>query len=167
MASIGEILRSTRESKGKTLEDVSRATKIKIEVLQKLEADDYRGIGAPTYVKGFIKLYGDYLGLDGKSLGEAYLESQGGLRRQGLRLETQATLMAERQKELQLPLGAVVALVGGLTLLLLIWWGVRTWELHRVSPPKPRRLPHVNVEPFYQPKTRIVAETLEPTGPGR
>ncbi|MCX7886385.1 MAG: helix-turn-helix domain-containing protein [Verrucomicrobiae bacterium] len=167
MPSIGETLRTTRLSKGRTLEDVSRVTKIKVEILERLEADDYRAVGAPTYVKGFIRLYGDYLGLDGRALGEAYLESQGGLRRQGLRLETQATLMAERQRELRLPLGAVVAVVGGITLLWLIWWGVHTWETRRLAPAKVQSLPHVNVEPLYRPRLQIGAELLEPHSQGR
>ncbi|MBM3860759.1 MAG: hypothetical protein FJ395_14060 [Verrucomicrobia bacterium] len=167
MASIGEILRSARQNKKAALEDASRATKIKVDILEKLEADDYKGLGAPMYVKGFIKLYADHLGLNGRTIAEAYLESQGGLQRQGLRLETQATLMAERQNELRLPLGAVIAVVGGVSVLLLVWWGVRTWESHRMTPSKPVVLPHVNVEPVYRPKARIVAETLEPVTSAR
>jgi len=161
MQSIGETLRTARHEKKVTLEDVSRVTKIKIEVLEKLEADDFKSVGAAMYVKSFLKLYGDHLGLDGKALSEAFLESQGGLRRQGLRLETEATLMAERQNELHLPLGAVVAVVGGVSLLLLVWWGVRTWQTHRAAPPKTVVLPRANFDPIYQPKTKPVAETLE------
>jgi cytoskeletal protein RodZ len=161
MASIGETLRTARHNKKVTLEDASRATKIKIEVLEKLEADDFKSLGAAMYVKSFIKLYGDYLGLDGKAISETFLESQGGLRRQGLRLETQATLMAERQNELHLPLGAVVATVGGISVLLLVWWGVHTWQARRAAPPKAHTIPHANIEPIYQPKTKPVAETLE------
>ncbi len=162
MPTIGEILRTARHNKQATLEDASRATKIKVEILERLESDEFTGLGAPMYVKGFLKLYADYLGLDSRVIADTYLQSQGGLRRQGLRLETQATLMAERQNELRLPLGAVIAVVGGLSLLLLVWWGIRTWENHRAdSPPKPVTLPHVNVEPIYQPKTKPLAETLE------
>ena len=104
MASIGETLRGARHNMKASLEDASRTTKIKVEVLEKMEADDLRALGAPIYVKGFLKLYAEYLGLDGKLIAETYLTSQGGLRRQGLRLETQATLMEERQNELRLPI---------------------------------------------------------------
>jgi len=161
MQSIGEILRAARHNKKASLEDASRVTKIKVEILEKLEADDFKSVGAAMYVKSFLKIYGDYLGLDGKAISDAYLQSQGGLRRQGLRLETEATLMAERQNELRLPAGAVVGVVGGASLLLLVWWGVRTWQEHRAAPPKNVVLPRANFDPIYQPKTQPVAETLE------
>lgn len=161
MSSIGETLRTARHEKKATLEDISRATKIKVDVLEKLESDDFKPLGAAMYVKSFIKLYGDHLGLDGKAISETFLQNQGGLRRQGLRLETQATLMAERQNELHLPLGAVVAVVGSVTFLLLVWWGVHTWQTRRTAPPKTVVLPHANFDPIYQPKTKPVAETLE------
>jgi cytoskeletal protein RodZ len=162
MASIGETLRGARHNMKASLEDASRATKIKVEVLEKLEADDFRPLGAPMYVKGFLKLYAEYLGLDGRLIAETYLTSQGGLRRQGLRLETQATLMEERQNELRLPIGAVMAAVAGISLLLLVWWGVRQWQAHRAAPPKVVALPRVNIDPIYQIKTMPVAQTLEP-----
>jgi len=162
MASIGETLRGARHNMKASLEDASRTTKIKVEVLEKMEADDLRALGAPMYVKGFLKLYAEYLGLDGKLIAETYLTSQGGLRRQGLRLETQATLMEERQNELRLPIGAVAAVVGGVSLLLLAWWSVRQWQARRVEPPKAVSLPHANLDPMYQPKTKPVAQTLEP-----
>jgi len=161
MSSIGETLRTARHDRKSSLEDVSRATKIKIVVLEKLEADDFKTLGAPMYVRSFLKLYADHLGLDSKAIADAYLEGQGGLRRQGLRLETQATLMAERQNELHLPLGVVAAVVGSVTFLLLVWWGVHTWQTRRAVPPKPVALPHANFDPLYQPKTKPVAETLE------
>jgi cytoskeletal protein RodZ len=164
MQSIGETLRAARTNKKESLEDVSRATKIKIEVLAKLEADDFKPLGAAMYVKSFLKLYGDHLGLDGKAISETYLQNQGGLHRQGLRLETQATLMAERQNELHLPLGAVAAAVGGITLLLLAWYGYHAWQSRRAAPPtrpKPVVLPHAAFDPLYQPKTKPTAELLD------
>ena len=162
MSSIGETLRTARHDQKVTLEDVSRATKIKIVVLEKLEADDFKTLGAPMYVKSFLKLYGDHLGLDGKAISETYLQNHGGLHRQGLRLETQATLMAERQNELHLPLGAVVAVVGSATFLLLVWWGIHTWQTHRAAPPpKPAVLPQAAFDPLYQPKTKPSADLLD------
>jgi len=83
MDSIGETLREARHNKKASLEDASRATKIKFEILEQLEADEFDRIAAPAYTKGFLKLYSEYLGLDSQSITEAYLRSQGGLRRRG------------------------------------------------------------------------------------
>ena len=171
METIGQALRTARELKRATLEDASRNTKIKVEILQRLEGDDFTGLGAPMYVKGYLKLYAEYLGLDSKLIGDTYLQSQGGLRRQGLRLETEAALMAERQNQMRLPVGAIIGVAGVLSAALLAWWGIRQWRLHResrpqtatVAAPTPKApvLPRAGFDPIYQPKKQPVAETLE------
>ena len=81
MESIGETLREARHRKQVTLEDVSRITKIKVEILEQLEADEFDRLVSPTYTKGFLKLYAEHLGLDGQALVSHYVKSQGGLQR--------------------------------------------------------------------------------------
>jgi cytoskeletal protein RodZ len=171
MPSIGETLREARQHKKVTVEDVSRATKIKVEILNRLEADNFTGLGGPMYVKSFLKLYADYLGLDSKLIGDTYLESQGGLRRHGLRLETEAVLMAERQSDLRLPLGVIVGVASAVSLLLLSWWGMQHWRAARSTSKGPVAvaskivaLPRAGFDPIYQPKTKPVAEILDSTG---
>ena len=166
MDSIGETLRAARHTKQVTLEDVSRATKIKIDKLEKLEADDFAGLAAPMYTKGFLKIYADYLGIDSASLVAAYLKSQGGLRRQGLQLETEATLRARRSVELQLPIGTVVRIVAGLSVIAVVGFaGYQVWQ-HRpaltLPAHKPAALPVADLEAYYQPKSRPAPAVLEP-----
>ncbi len=78
MESIGENLREARHNKKVSLEDASRATRIKIDILEQLESDEFDRLAAPTYTKGFLRLYAEYLGLDSQSSVDAYLKSQGG-----------------------------------------------------------------------------------------
>src|SRR5260370_3949503 len=115
MESIGETLREARHQKRASLEDASRATRIKMEILEQLEADEFDRLAAPTYTKGFLKLYAEYLGLDSQWVVETYLRSQGGLRRQGLHMETEKTIRARKPSELHLPLRSVGLAVAGLT----------------------------------------------------
>ncbi len=115
MESIGEILREARHHKRASLEDASRATRIKMEILEQLEADEFDRLAAPAYTKGFLKLYSEYLGLDSQAMVDAYLRSQGGLRRQGLHVETEKTVRARKPPELKLPLRSVGMVVAGLT----------------------------------------------------
>ena len=112
LESIGETLREARHNKRASLEDASRATKIKFEILEQLEADEFDRLAAPAYTKGFLKLYAEYLGLESQAIVEAYLHSQGGLRRQGLHVETEKAIRARKPRELQLPLGRVALVVG-------------------------------------------------------
>lgn len=63
MRTVGQILKEEREKKFYTLEEIEKATKIRLELLQALENDDYKKLPPPTFVQGFIKNYGKFLGL--------------------------------------------------------------------------------------------------------
>lgn len=64
MATVGQILREARESKLLKLEDIEKHTKIRKELLESLESDDYSKLPPATFVQGFIKNYSKYLGLE-------------------------------------------------------------------------------------------------------
>ncbi len=68
MRTVGEVLRQTREAKFYTLDEIEKATKIRKELLQALEEDDWEKLPPPTFVQGFIKNYGKFLGLDQNKL---------------------------------------------------------------------------------------------------
>jgi len=63
-STLGELLRTSRETKGRTLEDANRDTKIAVSVLESLEHDDFDSVGNDIYLKGFIRNYAEYLGVD-------------------------------------------------------------------------------------------------------
>ena len=165
MESIGETLRAARHNKKVSLGDVSRITKIKLDILEKLETDDFAGLAAPMYTKSFLKMYADFLGLDSAALVAAYLKSQGGLRRQGLQLETEATLRSRRSLELQLPIGLVIRGVTVLSLLAVLGVGGYQLWTHRqawlLSAHKPAPLPVADFEAYYQPTTKPAPAVLE------
>jgi len=162
MPSIGEQLRAARHAKKASLEDAARATKIKLETLERLEADEFKQLAAPMYIRGFIKNYAAWLGLDGNAMAEAYIRSQGGLRRQGIQLETEATIRERRAQELHLPIVPLVAVVAGLTLVVAVGYGIRTWWTARKHQPAPAHtLPHADVDEFYKPKKPIAADLLD------
>lgn len=68
MSTVGQILKEARESKFYTIEQVEKATKIRVELLQALESDNYHKLPPPTFVQGFIKNYSKFLGLDTEKL---------------------------------------------------------------------------------------------------
>ncbi len=61
---VGEILLSSRERAGLTLEYVSQETKVPRKMLEYLETDNFEAIPAKVYVKGFLRSYANILGLD-------------------------------------------------------------------------------------------------------
>lgn len=64
MDSIGQQLKAARERKGVTASQAAAATHMKVQHVEALEHDDYSRMTVPTYAKGFLKLYAEYLGLD-------------------------------------------------------------------------------------------------------
>ncbi|MEO8538984.1 MAG: helix-turn-helix transcriptional regulator [bacterium] len=68
MAGIGEALRSTRERRGLSIEEVARDTRISPRFLEALEAEQFDELPAPVYVRGFIRSYASYLKLEPQPL---------------------------------------------------------------------------------------------------
>lgn len=61
--SIGAQVRKIRLQKGISLEEAHKNTKIHLDVLKSIEEDNYININ-PVYLKGFLKIYCQYLGID-------------------------------------------------------------------------------------------------------
>jgi cytoskeleton protein RodZ len=64
MKTVGKQLQEARQAKNWTPELAARETKIKVERLRDLEADDYSHFTSPTYARGFVRTYARALGLD-------------------------------------------------------------------------------------------------------
>jgi len=64
MEKLGEWLRTAREAKGLSLEDVERATRIRVRALAALERGDYEALtGGEPQVRGFLRRYAAFLDL--------------------------------------------------------------------------------------------------------
>lgn len=72
MDEFGHILREARENKGLTLTDVQGKTRINARFLAALEQGDYDKLPTPVHVRGFLRNYARFLGLDPQPLVERY-----------------------------------------------------------------------------------------------
>lgn len=64
MRTVGKILKDARQEKLLSLEEVEKQTKIRKELLEALEADNYHKLPPLIFIQGFIKNYGKFLNLD-------------------------------------------------------------------------------------------------------
>jgi cytoskeleton protein RodZ len=64
MESIGDYLKRERELRNITLEEVANATKINIGILRTIEEGQTERFPAEVFVRGFIRCYAQYIGLD-------------------------------------------------------------------------------------------------------
>jgi hypothetical protein len=61
---IGNSLREARERQGLAYPEIELATKIRAKYIRALEEEDFRAIPGDAYIRGFLRTYADYLGLD-------------------------------------------------------------------------------------------------------
>ncbi|MCB8987702.1 MAG: DUF4115 domain-containing protein [Ardenticatenaceae bacterium] len=79
MDELGHILREARETKGFTLEDVQEEIRINAKYLKSLEDGDYSALPTPVHVRGFLRNYARFLGLDPQPLLDRYESNLGRL----------------------------------------------------------------------------------------
>lgn len=58
---LGAYLRWKRKEKGKSLDDVVKETRLRVEILRALEEGEIHSLPAPVYARGMVKLYLEYL----------------------------------------------------------------------------------------------------------
>ena len=64
MTTIGQKLKEAREERRLTLDKVFEATRIRVQYLQALEADDHSLMPSPVQARGYLRNYAEYLELD-------------------------------------------------------------------------------------------------------
>ncbi len=121
MPALGEEFRSAREARGLTLSDVAEQIHIRSVYLNAIENEDWTSIGAPVYVRGFIRTYARFLGLDAEGAVQRFNESAPAERPTPAPAPTMAM-----ERESTGP--SIVAIVAGLVALVLVsfagyeWW---------------------------------------------
>lgn len=68
MKDIGQKLRDARMAAGMSLQDIADYTRIRVSYLEAMEEGQFEKLPGPVYVKGFIKQYAQFVGLDGSEL---------------------------------------------------------------------------------------------------
>jgi len=77
MAELGEEFRAARVARALSLSDVSEQIHIRSVYLEGIENGDWSSIGAPVYVRGFLRTYARFLGLDPEAAVAAYAARSG------------------------------------------------------------------------------------------
>jgi hypothetical protein len=125
---IGSSLREARLRQGIDFPALEQATKIRAKYLRALEDERFELLPAHTYVKGFLRSYADYLGLDGELYVDEYNsryvigeeEMPVGARRSPSRVPA-----ARRRRQEQREAGAVLLALGAIgvvTALVIVAW---------------------------------------------
>jgi len=74
MGTLGSYLSSAREAKGIDLHDAAQQTRISINYLRAMEKEDFAKLPGEVFLKGFMKSYARFLGLDETEVMKRYQE---------------------------------------------------------------------------------------------
>ena len=155
-SSLGNLLRAQREERGLTLEQAEEATRIRRRYLEALEAEHFAELPGEVYVRGFLRLYAEYLGLNPDEVLSRY---------RPLSRPTRADLVSPPR--LDHARGSIGGRLLALTLLALIALGGIYLYQQQVGPeavPTPTPVPVVAAQPTPVPTaTATVTPQPEPT----
>lgn len=69
---IGATLKDARRRVGMDVKEAEDRTKIRARYIRALEAEEWEVLPGPAYIRGFLRTYGQILGLDGEMLADEY-----------------------------------------------------------------------------------------------
>jgi cytoskeletal protein RodZ len=122
MFEIGNSLREARLRQGLDFPEVEQATKIRGKYLRALEDEQFDILPGQTYVKGFLRTYAEYLGLDGQLYVDEYNSRYiPGDEETPLRAQDRSTVGRNPRVESSVVLVALAA-IGVLTALVFVAW---------------------------------------------
>ena len=82
---VGTILREARLAKRLSLADAEKGTSIRSRYLEALERDEYDKTPGEVFMKGMIRNYGNFLGLNGPELVQLYKASAAGVAKEAVK----------------------------------------------------------------------------------
>ena len=95
MIEFGKTLREAREAKGLTIAQLAEITRMPSSRITALETENFSGIPAAIYGRGFVRLYCDAVGLDSKPLAAEFTEIYSGNRDLEIKERAPAAPVAE------------------------------------------------------------------------
>lgn len=119
---IGAALRDARRRYGMEVREVEERTKIRARYIRALENEDWEALPAPAYVRGFLRTYGQMLGLDGEMLADEFRRRTGDGGSPGGGSPSEPVLSESRRGDSRDPsrLPLVLGVLGGIVALLLL-----------------------------------------------
>ncbi len=116
--SVGQFLKKERELRQITLQEVADGTKISIRRLRSIEADQLDDLPAEVFVRGFIRSYAEYIGIDPE---DAILRLEEDLPQEELEMKNVRRLSASDTQKARSPVILAVAVVAAIVILAGIW----------------------------------------------
>jgi cytoskeletal protein RodZ len=118
---IGASLKDARLRKGVDLAQAESATKIRGKYLQALEDESFEQLPSPTYIKGFLRSYAEYLGLDGQLYVDEFNSRYVAPEEQPIRVRRTARPARHRRVQRNVLVAALVGIAVVTTIVIVAW----------------------------------------------
>jgi cytoskeletal protein RodZ len=130
MKKVGEVLAEYRQSKNIPLEKISQLTKIRVEFLHAIEANEFEKLPAAPFVKGFLHSYSTTLGLDPKTI-LALLRRDFKTGEKGQIIPRQYLKPLTRKRTVITPRLTAMASVGVIVSVIFMYAAIQWWQLRQ------------------------------------
>lgn len=120
MPTIGEILSEARRARKKTIKEVESITNIRSRYISALETNKFDIIPGHIYVKGFIRTYAEYLGIDYTPLIETYKKEYEEVYENKQMNSGKTTLYHEKAKYGRFFIAIIAIIV--VIIIVFLWW---------------------------------------------
>jgi len=115
----GQILKEAREAKGLSQREVADQLRLRKQIIELLEVDDYSTFSTPTFIKGYLRAYAKLLDLDDTELFQAY-KAKGFQEVQSSQMQSFSRRKKHQESDNRLMLITYVVII--VVIALVIWW---------------------------------------------
>ncbi|RUO68467.1 RodZ domain-containing protein [Idiomarina ramblicola] len=115
----GEILREAREAKGLSQREVADQLRLRKQIIELLEADDYSTFSTATFIKGYLRAYAKLLDLNDTELFQAY-KAKGFKEVESSQMQSFSRRKKHQENDNRLMLITYVVII--IVIALVIWW---------------------------------------------
>jgi cytoskeleton protein RodZ len=164
MKSIGQQLTEARVARKLTPEAAAKITKIKLERLLELEADDFSKFASPAYARGFVRTYARVLKLDERRILKQLDGVLEDVEESGYVVAPPVEYVPEEIKMVEPLSGQQIGWRVAIAIFLVIV-GIVAWNIYRVYPSAENTLQKVAEEKKEEPKTTVPMAKIAPPEP--
>tara|TARA_B100001094_G_C18159773_1_gene788567 strand:+ start:985 stop:1770 length:786 start_codon:yes stop_codon:yes gene_type:complete len=115
---VGQMLKQERETLGLSRADIAKKLNLRTTLIDEIEHDEFSGIAAPTYIRGYLLNYANYVGIESEQLYQV-LDKQVSLPDVQLQSFSRKTTRQARDHRWWI---VTYCLFGSLLLMLVLWW---------------------------------------------
>lgn len=121
MGTLGQYLRSARESRGIDMREAAQQTRISFNYLKALEEEDFSRLPGEVFVKGFLKNYGKFLRLEELEVMKRFEELRAAKPAPGAVVDREPAVISSKQKTPQVTTIEPFLWGGGIVIALILF----------------------------------------------